>query len=327
MNKRWLWIAAAAVVVIIVVALLLSARARSRAGAAFQTEELATGSLTAVVGATGTVHANQAATLAFQTTGTIDRVLTQTGEAVGKDEVLATLERTSLSPSIILAQADLVEAERALEDVTASNTAKAQAELALANAQDALDDAEYRWRVQQEGYRASPETIRAAEAKLLLANEEVEHYQTIYDRSKGESPKALALVNLHGAEERRDTALRELNWYKGKPTENDQAILDAELAVAKATFEDAQRAYERVKDGPNEDDVAVAQARVDAARASLEMAQVSAPFAGTITEVDVATGDLVSSGNTAFRIDDLASLYLDLQISEVDLSSVKVGPS
>jgi len=50
-----------------------------------------------------------------------------------------------------------------------------------------------------------------------------------------------------------------------------------------------------------------------------------APFAGTVTEVDIDTGDLVNSGDTAFRIDDLANLYIDLQISEVDLASLKVG--
>jgi RND family efflux transporter MFP subunit len=64
---------------------------------------------------------------------------------------------------------------------------------------------------------------------------------------------------------------------------------------------------------------------VDAAQASLDHAQLLAPFAGTITEVDVKSGDLVSNGESAFRIDDLASLYVDLQISEVDLASLKVG--
>jgi HlyD family secretion protein len=44
-----------------------------------------------------------------------------------------------------------------------------------------------------------------------------------------------------------------------------------------------------------------------------------------VDEVEVKTGDLVSPGDTAFRIDDLASVYIDLQVSEVDLASLKVG--
>jgi len=325
MKKRWIWIAAGVIAVVVVVALVLSAQARRGAASAYQTEEIATGSLTALVGATGVVRANQSATLAFQTAGTVDTVETKTGARVRKDEVLAVLERTSLSANVILAQADLVEAERALEDVLVSNTARARAELALANAEDALKDAEYRRTVQQEGYRASPETIRAAEAKLLLANDEVDHYKSLYDRASGDSEKALALVNLNAAEQRRDAALRNLNWYKGKPTENDQAILDAEVAVAEAALEDARRAYERVKDGPNEDDVAVAQARVDAARASLELAQISAPFAGTITFVEVKPGDQVSPGTVAFGLADLSRLLVDVEVSEVDIDRVEVG--
>ncbi|MCX6070457.1 MAG: efflux RND transporter periplasmic adaptor subunit [Chloroflexi bacterium] len=325
MKKRWIWIAAGVLAVVVIAVLVMSARARSSAASSFQTEEIATGSLTAQVGATGTVHANQSATLMFQTAGTVDKVTAKAGDQAKRDEILAELERTSLSANVILAQADLVEAERALEDVLASNTAKAQAELALANAEDAQKDAEYRWTVQQEGYRASPETIRAAEAKLLLANEEVNHYKALHDRASGDSDKALTLVNLHAAEQRRDTALRELNWYKGKPTDSDQAILDSEVAVAEAALEDARRAYERVKDGPNEGDVAAAQARVDAARASLELAQISAPFAGTITSVDIKPGDLVTPGTAAFGLADLSHLLVDVEVSEVDIDSLKVG--
>lgn len=100
---------------------------------------------------------------------------------------------------------------------------------------------------------------------------------------------------------------------------------EAAIALAEATLADAQREYERVKNGPSEADIAAAQAAVDAAQASLDHAQLLAPFSGTITEVKVKTGDLVSAGDVAFRIDDLASIYIDLEISEVDLPSLKVG--
>jgi HlyD family secretion protein len=80
-----------------------------------------------------------------------------------------------------------------------------------------------------------------------------------------------------------------------------------------------------VKDGPSPEDIEAAEAAVDAAQASLDNASLLAPFDGTVTQVDVKTGDLVSSGDVAFRIDDLASLYIDLQISEVDLASLTAG--
>jgi HlyD family secretion protein len=325
-NRRWLWIGlAAGAVLVVIVAWSRVARARDAAASDLQTTEVVMGSLTAQVGATGSVHANQSATLTFQTTGTVAEVEVAAGGTVAKGAVLATLERTSLGANVILAQADLVAAERALEDLLTSATAKAQAELAMANAEKALKDTEYRWRVQQQGNRASPETIRDAKAKLVLAEDDVDRYQAIYDSSSGESGKALAQVNLTAALQRRDSALRNLNWYLGKPSENDQAILDAQLALAKAQFEDAQRAWERVKDGPNPDDVAAAQARVDAARASVELGLITAPFQGTVTFVEVKPGDIVTPGARAFGLADLTRLFVDVDVPEVDIDRIQVG--
>lgn len=325
-NRRWLWIGlAATAVVVVIVAWSLIARARGSATADLQTTEAMMGSLTAQVGATGSVHANQAATLVFQTTGTVDEVKVAAGDSVAKGEVLATLERTSLGANVILAQADLVAAERALEELQTSATAKAQAELAMANAEKALKDEEYRWRVQQQGNRASPETIRDAKAKLVLAEDDVDRYKALYDQASGESAKALAQVNLVAAQQRRDSALRNLNWYLGKPTDNDQAILDAKLAVAKAQFEDAVRAWERVKDGPNAEDVSAAQARVDAARASVELGMITAPFEGTVTFVEVKPGDIVTMGSPAFGLADLTKLFVDVDIPEVDIDRIRLG--
>lgn len=325
-NRRWLWIGlAAGAVLVVIVVWSLVARARDAAASNLQTTEVVMGSLTAQVGATGSVHANQSATLTFQTTGTVAEVEVAAGGTVAKGAVLATLERTSLGANVILAQADLVAAERALEDLLTSATAKAQAELAMANAEKALKDTEYRWRVQQQGNRASPETIRDAKAKLVLAEDDVDRYQAIYDSSSGESGKALAQVNLTAALQRRDSALRNLNWYLGKPSENDQAILDAQLALAKAQFEDAQRAWERVKDGPNPDDVAAAQARVDAARASVELGLITAPFQGTVTFVEVKPGDIVTPGSRAFGLADLTRLFVDVDVPEVDIDRIQVG--
>jgi len=68
-----------------------------------------------------------------------------------------------------------------------------------------------------------------------------------------------------------------------------------------------------------------AQARVDAAQATLNLAHLTAPFAGTVTEANLLPGDQVSIGTTAFRVDDLSSLLVDVELSEVDINSVTVG--
>ena len=176
-------------------------------------------------------------------------------------------------------------------------------------------------------------------------------YNKVADKKLVNLERVQALNRLVSAKQTMDKALATYNWYILGYTDNDIAQVDAELAVAQADLEmaqaewdrlkdgastaavamaeatlaDAQREYERVKNGPTADDIAAAQAAVEAAQAKLDRARLLAPFAGTITVVDVKSGDLVSSGDAAFRIDDLAGIYIDLQISEVDLASLEVG--
>jgi len=322
--KRW-WIIP--VVIAVAVIGIFAYRAYSQAQieqamAELQTQVVRMGPLTATVGATGVVRANQSATLSFQTSGTVDTVNVEQGDRVNADRLLAALDRKTVSSQIALAEADLVAAERALEDLLKSKQAQAAAQLAVAQAEDALKDANYTLTVRQEGNRASGNTIKAAEANLVLANEEVDVADQRYDHASGEAGRALALSNLIAAKQKRDSIQRNLNWYLGSPTDIEQAILDADVALAEARLEDAQREWERVKDGPTQGDIATAEARITAAEATLELARITAPFAGTVTSVDVMPGDQVTPGAPAFRIDDLSHLLVDVEISEVDINRI-----
>ncbi len=322
--KRW-WIIAIVVGVAVIGFFAFRAYSQeqvAQAMAELKTEVIRKGPLTATVGATGIVRANQSATLSFQATGRIESVNVKEGDLVNANRVLATLDRKTVSAQIALAEADLVAADRALEDLLESQQVKASAQLALAQAEDALEDAEYRLIVRQKGNRASANTIDAAEANLILANVEVEVAEQRYDHASGEAGRALALSNLIAAKQNRDSIQRNLNWYLGSPTETEQAILEADVALAEAQVEDARREWERVKDGPTAGDIASAQARVTAAQATLELARITAPFSGTVTSVDVMRGDLTSPGSPAFRIDDLSRLLVDVEISEVDINRI-----
>lgn len=374
------------VVILAVIVVAVFAFFRLRGGApgaqaqTFETEPARRGSLTAFVGATGTVRSNQTATLVWSTAGTVEEVAVAVGDRVESDQTLASLKNTSLSQNVILAQAELVSAQQALEDVLNAAVPRAQAlqaledarqaledfevnfglqqaqaEVELARARDQLEDAEYRWRVQQEGNRASGDTINASEANLVLAEQEVDRAEAEFNRVSGrpdDDPlRALALSNLSAARQQRDNVLRQLNWLTGSPTAIDQAILDAEVAIAQAQLAeaeqawatlqngpdegdrallearvaDAEREWERVKEGPTEEDIAAAEARVDAAQATLDLAQLTAPFAGTVTDVQVKAGDQVAPNSLAFRLDDLSSLLVDVDISEVDINRIEVG--
>jgi HlyD family secretion protein len=115
-----------------------------------------------------------------------------------------------------------------------------------------------------------------------------------------------------------------LKEYRGYADEKTIAKADEDLALAKARLDDAQRVYDRLTDG-NTADIVAAQARVDAAQATLNLARLTAPFDATVTESHPLPGDQVAAGATAFRLDDLSSLFVDVEVSEVDINSVRVG--
>lgn len=112
--------------------------------------------------------------------------------------------------------------------------------------------------------------------------------------------------------------------YKAYADEATIKKADEDLALAQAKLNDAQREYDLLSAG-NHDEIAAAQARVDAAQATLNMARIVAPFAGIVTQSDPLPGDQVTAGTTAFRLDDLSSLYVDVEVSEVDINNVSVG--
>lgn len=277
-------------VVLVLAILFLVFRPRSNGAAAqFQTVPVERGDLTATVGATGTVRARQSATLVWQTSGTVEGVNVKVGDTVKAGDVLASLSKTSLPQTIILAEAELVSAQRDLENLQKSDTARAQAWIALRNAREAFEKAY--------DYRQS--------LNYPLERTEVHMVTEIVNGIPVQVPKT--------------------RTYKSKATPKEIEKADADLALKQAQYEDAKRAYERVENGPNADDLEAAQARVDAAQATLNLARLTAPFAGTVTEALPLPGDQVSTGALAFRVDDLRSLLVDVELSEVDINSVTVG--
>jgi HlyD family secretion protein len=55
------------------------------------------------------------------------------------------------------------------------------------------------------------------------------------------------------------------------------------------------------------------------------MAVIKAPFDGIITSVYTKIGDEVSPGTKAFRLDDLSSFYIEVEIPEIDINRIEIG--
>jgi HlyD family secretion protein len=432
-NKKWIYIIIAVVVVIAAAAAWFIISRQSTASAtlagSLQTVNVEKGTLTATIGANGTVRSNQSAMVSWQTSGRVADVNVKVGQAVKADEVLMTLDPTSLSQSLLQAQADLLNAKTALDDLkNPSALSIAQAESALKSAQDALDelknptslsiaqaettlknaqdavdelknptplaisqaeqavidaqksvdDAQYAVDSAKDG-RGSAAQIAQARADVLLAQDQVNKMQDFYDRVPGDpslnKSKAQALTTLENAKTSLDKAKAKLEWYLTAPTalevaerlntlavaqaqlqdaqdtleklksptaedialaeakvSDAQDALDnlknpsaADISLSQAKVEDAQKSLDKLTKGPDPDELATAQSRVDIAQATLNLARLTAPFDGTITNLNANPGDMVSLNTAAYRIDDLTHLYVDLQVSEVDINRVQEG--
>jgi HlyD family secretion protein len=202
--------------------------------------------------------------------------------------------------------------------------------------------------------RATQAMIDVAQAKYDQAKAALKVAQRAYDAVKGLPEKSpirnSALLKLNAAQNAADSALGILNWYTGTPTPADFAAADTAVAQAQqalnqaqqaydlvkngpdptklaslqAAVTDAQTAYDLVKNGPNPDDVAAAKARIAADQATINTMKITAPFSGTVTDVSVLVHDQVSSGTTAFRIDDLTHMLIDLSVSELDIPNIQL---
>ena len=287
-----------------------------------QTTVAGRGNLTASVGATGIVRPNQTATLTWQISGTVQQVQVVSDAQVSEGQVLAILQQASLPQSIILARAELVEAQKTLDNLLDSDSPRTsawrnvtQAERAVIQASRALDVFD------EQKYKDDLDDARQEvvdrEEDLEQAKEDFEPYQ---DWDPDNDTYKDYKQALDDAQNEYDEALRRVDEL-----ELDQEQAQANLESAQAALADAQREFERVKSGPNSEDVAALEARVAAAQAALDLAQLTAPFAGRITSVDVMAGDRVAPGSPAFRLDDLSSLLVDVFVSEVDINRVQTG--
>ena len=244
--SRTTWIIIGVLVVAGLAAFIYSST-RGETVSTFQTAKAERGNLVATVGATGSVRARQSAVLVWQTTGIVDAVNVDVGSRVSRDDVLASLSKASLNQSIILAEADLASAKKALDDLLNSDTARAQALIAVRNAEKAYEKA-YNWRIQLNGkidnkdyvwvngilkvreYKgyASAETIAKADEDLALAEAKLNDARRNYERlNSGTDPAEVA-----AAEARIAAAQSTLNMaylitpFDGTVTQAEPAVGD-----------------------------------------------------------------------------------------------------
>jgi HlyD family secretion protein len=279
--------------------------------------------------ASGIVLPVQEARLAFTVGGNVKSVNVAVGDKVQNGRVLVELDNT-------LAQLDVEQAKRALRELT-SLASIAAAERMVASAQKDLEDAQNK--VYALDYpRASENKLDEVKSDLAVAKERLtfasDAYRQLSSQPDGSSAKARALDALNAAEYRLRQLQAEYDWYTGKPTETDAAIVRANLDAAKAAYQEAQWyvAALRGEQVPPEatgfqlTQLQQALDHLEAAQQRLDDTRLIAPFAGLVAAVNISAGEFASPGQTITIVSNMDSFLVETtDLSERQITKVRIG--
>lgn len=291
-----------------------------------------------VVTASGTVVPAQEVHLAFALAGQVEAVNVSVGDKVVEGQVLASLAGVEqLQAALSAAELDVFTAQQALQklndDLPDDQTAALQA---LNDAREAVRAAERK--IAGFGAPAEPLDIQVARSNVALARHALEQAQKDFkpfENKPEDNLRRAALLNkLSDAQERYDDAVKQLNQLIGVIVpEFDMQQAQTELEIAQSRLKLAEDKYQTLMNGPDPAALELAQARLknaqdqaDAARSNLVDLQLKAPIAGTVSQVNIHSGEWAIPGQPVLSLADLDHLRIETtDLSERDVPRIEIG--
>jgi multidrug efflux pump subunit AcrA (membrane-fusion protein) len=281
------------------------------------------------VTASGVVVPAQEAQLAFALGGIVQAVHVIVGDQVVAGKALAELENAELLIEVGRTQRNLRE--------LASPAAVSVAEQAVVAARQSVDDAQKK--VNALAYpRASESLIDNIEGQIELAREELaeasEDFRDVESKEHDDPERAAAVVAMTNAQMHLNQLIANVNWYKGKPSDLDEAIAHANLDSATSALQEAEWHLAALNGEPipaeatgsGLAELAQAEDELAAARAALESTRLVSPIAGTVVAVEIEAGEYASPGDVLVVVNDLSRLLVETtDLSERDVPSVSIG--
>jgi multidrug resistance efflux pump len=179
--------------------------------------------------------------------------------------------------------------------------------------------------------------IQSAQAAVVLALDRLKKAQDAYGPLENKDPndvnRAAALDALAAAQNVYNQKVANLNSLQNQPNAVDVNQAQAVLVAAQAEVVAAQTQVDSLKNGPDADALALgdervknAQAQLAALQASLSDLEVKAPFAATLTHLNVDTGQWVAPGQQLMTLTDISALRIQTtDLSERDVPRVSNG--
>jgi HlyD family secretion protein len=240
------------------------------------------------VSGSGTINADRERTLSFGSVGTVAEVFVSEGDAVESGQPLARLDTASLERDLASSRASLESARAELARIEAQqNVDRLDTDSNLVTAQDAVAN---------------------AEASLADAQRTLETTQRLFDAGAASQNELTTAQNTY------DTASRTL----------EQARLTLQTAQTRqgnfSQLTEAQRASASAQIAQLETTIANTQEQIDEAT-------LTAPFAGTVTEIGFKAGDQIAQASTTgtLMLVDTSSLYASANFDENRALELKPG--
>ena len=268
--------------------------------------------------AEGRLEPIQGANLSFQARGVVEEVLVKAGDTVSEGDVLVRLANAGG------AEAQVVVAQNAY-DVLLRNESSDRAKLwqAYMDAQIVRGKAENKWEDLnvdsiEDSIEDDKATIEDRQQDVADAQEDFDKYK---DLDADNSKRKNAEDDLEQAQDDLNQAIRDL-----EDTMRDRDEVRAAYDAALGLEAEAKYQYEISLDGPNSDQLSLAKANLDAAKDTLSNYIITAPFGGTVADVNVKVGEQVTAETRVISIANFNTWVVETtDVTELEVVKISKG--
>ncbi len=268
--------------------------------------------------AEGRLEPIQGANLSFQARGVVEQILVSAGDTVSEGDVLVRLANAGG------AEAQVVVAQNAY-DVLLRNESSDRAKLwqAYMDAQIVRGKAENKWEDLnvdsiEDSIEDDKATIEDRQQDVADAQEDFDKYK---DLDADNSKRKNAEDDLEQAQDDLNQAIRDL-----EDTMRDRDEVRAAYDAALGLEAEAKYQYEISLDGPNSDQLSLAKANLDAAKDTLSNYIITAPFGGTVADVNVKVGEQVTAETRVISIANFNTWVVETtDVTELEVVKISKG--
>ena len=270
--------------------------------------------------------------LTFPAGGHVKEILVEEGQQVAAGQVLVRLADSQQAEAALAgAQLALEQAQQDYDTfIRTAGLASAQTFQAYQAAQTAREAAQSQWDALN--LRDIENRITDARAEVSDRQKDLQDAQDTFDRysdlSTDNTSRKQAEDDLRTAQKNYDDAVAKLEAIQ-RERDSVRAALDQALAAEA----EAKHDYEAALNGPNADRKALLQDRLDNARAQVAAAQnalanyeLKAPFAGTVTDINVKVNQLIGPETWVVMLADFSQWYVDTSdLTELEVVQIAEG--